>query len=188
MRGWFAGLAFLIPGLVAADPCNLVAGSETIWDFDGRVAKVKTMTVLIVTRHQSKQPLDGSPVDSRLWTDDIPSDTIGADAICDRVQLETPIPLNTWDRLDLTMQQGERLRPGFDVAQASPELAKRLAEAKRTVTIQSGPYFVTHIPDLSDPDWRVGLLAKATRSGDIDTNRWMVGLPGALYLVPLEVP
>ncbi|MEM1298206.1 MAG: hypothetical protein AAGH68_02925 [Pseudomonadota bacterium] len=183
-RHW-ACLAVLIPGLAHADPCALV-DDGTIWDHEGSVVSVVAMTVLLVTRHESRQPLSGTPVESTLWTDDMPSDTIGAGNICDRVQLETPLPLNSWDRLEITMQQGERVPIGFDVAAHSGELAERIDADGRRVDLGPGRYFVWHVADLEQPDWREDLLAKAGSAGKIDTSRWVVGLPGALYLVPVR--
>ena len=188
MRAGLAGLVLALPGLAWADPCALVPGKGTIWDHDGEVTDVAGMTVLIVTRHQSRQPLAGSPVDSQLWTDDVPSDTLGSDAVCDRVQLETPLPFDTWDRQPIAMQQGERMLPGVDIAAKAPGFAGRIAADDRQIDLAPGSYFVRHVPDLDAPDWRDVLLAEAANAGQIDAGRWVVGLPGALYLVPVETP
>ena len=183
-RHW-ASLAILIPGLAHADPCALTKDGD-IWDRDGTVVDVGPMSVLLVTRHESRQPLGGSPVNSMLWTDDVPSDTFGAANICDRVQLETPLPFDSWDRQEITMQQGERVPAGFDVAAHSGELAGRIVADSRRVDLAAGRYFVSHVSDLEHPDWRKELLAKAAEAGTIDVDRWVVGLPGALYLVPVK--
>lgn len=188
MRTGLAGFVLALPGLAWAEPCALVPGTRTIWDHDGKVTDVAGMTVLIVTRHQSRQPLAGSPVDSQLWTDDVPSDTLGGDAVCDRVQLETPLPFNTWDKQPIAMQQGERMLPGIDIAAKAPDLARRIATDGRQVDLAPGSYFVSHVPDLDAPDWRDVLLERAAEAGQIDTGRWVIGLPGALYLVPLVRP
>ena len=183
LRHW-ACLAVLIPGLAHADPCALVA-TGNIWDHEGSIATVTAISVLLVTRHESRQPLSGTAVDSTLWTDDVPSDTIGAEHICDRVQLETPLPFDTWDRHPIAMQQGERVPFGFDVAAHSSALASRIEMDGRGVDLAAGRYFVSHVSDLEQPDWREELLAKAADAGEIDATRWVVGLPGALYLVPV---
>lgn len=181
--GW---LFVLVPGIAMADPCALV-DEGTVWDHEGQITDIRAMTVLLVTRHRSRQPLAGSPVQSDLWTDDVPSDTLGAEFICDRVQLETPLPLNTWDKKPITMQQGERLVPGLDLAKSAPDLFKRVSSDSRMVALSAASYFVAHVQDLDDPDWRAELLARAADAGSIDTTGWIVGLPGALYLVPMAL-
>lgn len=184
IRRW-ACLAVLIPGLAHSDPCALVTNG-TIWDHEGSVAPVSALSVLLVTRHESRQPLSENAVTSTLWTDDVPSDTIGAEHICDRVQLETPLPFYSREHQAITMQQGERVPPKLDIAAHSGGLAARIDAEQRRVDLPAGPYFVSHVPELERQDWREELLAKAAETGQIDVDRWVVGLPGALYLVPVK--
>ena len=185
MRIRLAAVLCLWPGLVAAGPCALAYGEGGVWDHVGTITQVRPMTVLLVTRHVSEQPLGGNPVTSTLWIDDVPSDTLEAGAICDAVQLETPLPFNTWERQPISMQQGERLRPGADLPAA---LAGRIAAENRRVEIRAKAYFVSHVADLDAPDWREELLTAAAKAGEIDTQGWIVGLPGALYLIPMVRP
>ena len=85
------------------------------------------------------------------------------------------------ERLRMTMQQGERLHPS---ALASDYVA-RLTIAGRVVHVPARTYYAAFIEDPDQPGWRRDLLRDAAGQGEIDTSGWMIGLPGALYLVPI---
>ena len=172
-------LAPLLPGPVHAGEC--VPDEAALWNRVGGTAEVPGFTVALVVRVNRRQ---GDPQSDTVFfrTDDVPSDTLGAGAVCGRVQLETPLPLDSPDGRTLTMQQGEWL------AEPLPEgrYVAGLAAEDRIAEIVPGRYFIGHIADPQEVGWRPDLLSNAASHGRIDPDRWMIGMAGALYLVPLR--
>lgn len=162
--------------------CDL--GSPSVWDSESTVTDIAAFDFVTVVRFDTTQRSSVDKATRQSWVDDVPSDTIGVAAICDRVQLETPLPLSGDTDLRLTMMQGERLHPDTDL-EAFSALSKRVLEAGRFVKTKPGPVYVAQT-DQSDPNWRPKLLAATEAAGDIDPDRWMIGLPGGLYLVPIK--
>lgn len=164
-----------------AKACDLA--DPPLWESEGKVAAIDTFDFLAVVRFDTTQT-SAAAAARQGWVDDVPSDTMGTEAICDRVQLETPLPMQGADDLPLTMMQGERLHPDTNLSSFT-DLAGRIESEKRFVRTLPGPVFVGQV-DLEDLEWRPKLLAAAANIGTIDTKRWMIGLPGGLYLVPLK--
>ena len=165
-----------------ADSCAIASGDSVVWDHVGSVTDVNPMTVLLVTRFtttQGKGPRNAKP---ELWTNDVPSDTLGAEAICDRVQLETPLAFDGPDQAPLILMQGERIPSDLDIA---PDLAARLQADNRQIQVPGGPAFVFQVEDLNSTTWRGEMLEAAKAIGRIDQERWVIGMAGALYLVPM---
>ena len=186
MTRWAAlGLLCLLPGMALADPCALTEDPAAYGDGSGTVVEVRGFKWLAVTRFESPQGLGAQPVEPKLWTDDVPSATFGEDKICDRIQLESALPFSVEGDATLVMQQGERPLPDLDLAQY-PELLKRLKASERIVDVPAGRYFAYQIPDFEAIEWREQLFSEAGKTGKIDPNRWVIALPGALYLVPLK--
>ena len=177
-------LAVLGTGAVRADECALVSGERDIWDHEGSVVHVEAFRFVAVVRFDSTQRMTVAGAVPKRWVDDVPSDTMGVQAICDRVQLESPVPLQGDADTRIVMMQGERLRSDTEMS-AFPDLSARIAEQDRLIVVPAGRVFVSAV-QLDADEWRSTLLAKATAQGAIDPDRWMIGLPGGLYLVPLK--
>lgn len=184
-----AGMAFAAmlacPAATRADNCALVPDGW-IADHVGQIVEARAMTVLLVTRFKAASPADVPTAEAQRWADDVPSSTLGDSTICDAVQLESPVPLDQPSDRPLIMMQGERLPSGFNLPFRSPALAARIAADGRHVNVPAGQVYVYQVQNFDDMEWRSKVLREAARAGEIDRNRWMVGLPGALYLVPIR--
>lgn len=166
----------------SADGCLVLASGEP-WDRLNQTVEVQSMTVMTVVRFDSTQRRGTVGAKRQSWTDDVPSDALGAQAICDRVQLESAYPLMGEQDLPITMLQGEWLSPSVDLT-AFPDLKSRLEADGRLVTTKPGPAYLAAV-DLEAPNWRPDLFAEVAQIGDVDESRWMIALPGGLHIVPL---
>lgn len=186
MARWAAlGLLCLLPGVALADPCALTKDPDAFGDGSGAIVELEGFQWLAVTRFESPQGLGSQPVEPKIWTDDVPSATFGEDKLCDRIQLETALPFSVDGDAMLIMQQGERPLPDLDLA-GHPALLERLKSADRIVDVQGGTYFAYQIPDFEAVEWREQLFARAAAVGEVDPDRWVIALSGALYLVPIK--
>ncbi len=167
-----------------ADGCNLSDLPGGLWDASGKVTEVPEITMLVVSRDSRGTPPPAS-LRNGDWSTDIPSKTLGVDTVCDHIQFESPVSFEPPALGTVTVMRGERLNPESDAGSSAPTYVLRLKSGGRFISAPAGTYYVEAIEDQDDPDWREALLAKARVHGPLDRSRWVVGLPGALYLVPL---
>lgn len=178
---WF-GMA---GGPARADACALAAGDGGLWDQVGTVTQMGGASVLGVMRFEARTEAEMDSAKPSDWTYDVPSASLPKGTVCDRVQLESALRMQP-KNLPFEMWQGERVPHGLDLAATAPELAARIADKGRRVDLPAGRVFVYHVDDLDDPDWREALFDAAEKAGTIDTARFVLALPGALYLVPMK--
>lgn len=168
-----------------ADSCALAPGAGGLWDRIGQVTEMQPASVLGVMRFQARTEAEMDGAKPSDWTYDVPSSTLPPGTVCDRVQLESAVRFVP-EHLPFEMWQGERIPHGVDLAALAPELAKRVTDKNRRVDLRAGRVFVHHVEDLEDPTWRDALFAAAEKAGQIDPERFILALPGALYLVPMK--
>ncbi len=181
---WLAAAFALMPGLALADGCLILQDGSEPWDRLDQVVEVSSITMMTVVRFDSTQRRGTIGAKRQKWTDDVPSDTIGIENICDRVQFESAYPLDGPGDLPISMLQGERLNQTFDMTN-HPDLKARLAGDGRLLNSKPGPAYLIAV-DLAAPNWRQELFEKISAIGEVDENRWMIGLPGGLHIVPLK--
>ena len=183
-RRLLAALLMILPASVSAEGCGVLQDGSDPWDQLDQIVDVRSMTVMTVVRFDSTRRRGTVGAKRQKWTDDVPSDTMGAANICDRVQLESAYPLDGAEDLPIAMLQGERLNQAVDLVKF-PDLKLRLESDERLVITKPGPAYLTAV-DLSARDWRPDLFAQIAKIGEVDERRWMIGLPGGLYIVPLK--
>ncbi|MEM7059465.1 MAG: hypothetical protein AAF557_17915 [Pseudomonadota bacterium] len=179
-----AALLAALSGAALAEGCLVLEDGSDPWDHLDETVEVRSMTVMTVVRFDSTRRRGTIGAKRRKWTDDVPSDTIGVQAICDRVQFETAYPFDGPGDLPIVMLQGERLNLSVDLGN-HPELKIRLEAHERLLTTKPGPAYLTAV-DLEAPDWRPKLFERMATIGQVDEDRWMIALPGGLHIVPLK--
>lgn len=184
LRIWSAVVMVLAPGVAFANGCQVLKGGGDPWDHLDQIVEVQSLTMMTVVRFDSTQRRGTIGAKRQKWTDDVPSDTLGVEKICDRIQVESAYPLDGPRDLPIAMLQGERLDQNVDLIE-HPELKARLEREERLLTTKPGPAYLIAV-DLDAQNWRQELFEKAVQIGEVDENRWMIGLPGGLHIVPLK--